>query len=109
MLAILLSFVTYTEKPVLSCHSKIDKTKVLKTGGSLMQAESIEECSMSNTFDMHYKPLLVLKTFFQPSFEWPLKTGFTVYLNALAGKHAWRDTECFELSSYNSLPISVIC
>ena len=26
-----------TVKPVLSSHSKIDKMKVLKTGGSLMQ------------------------------------------------------------------------
>ena len=26
-----------TVKPVLSCHSKIEKMKVLKTGGSLMQ------------------------------------------------------------------------
>ena len=34
-----------TLKPVLSGHSKIDKTKVLKTDGSLMQVESIAECS----------------------------------------------------------------
>ena len=27
----------YTVKPVLSSHSRIDKMKVLKTGGSLMQ------------------------------------------------------------------------
>ena len=32
-------------KPVLSGHSKIDKTKVLKTYGSLMQVENIAECS----------------------------------------------------------------
>ena len=36
---------TCTVKPVLSSHSKIDKTKVLKTGGSLVQVESIAECS----------------------------------------------------------------
>ena len=30
-------------KPVLSGHSKIDKTKVLKTNGSLMKVESIAE------------------------------------------------------------------
>ena len=35
----------YTVKPVLSGHSKIDKTKVLKTNGSLMKVESIAECS----------------------------------------------------------------
>ena len=33
-----------TVKPVLSGHSKIDKTKVLKTDGSLMQVESVAEC-----------------------------------------------------------------
>ena len=35
----------YTVKPVLSGHSKIDKTKVLKTNGSLMKVESISVCS----------------------------------------------------------------
>ena len=34
-----------TVKPVLSSHSKIDKTKVLMTNGSLMKVESIAECS----------------------------------------------------------------
>ena len=34
-----------TVKSVLSSHSKIDKTKVLKTNGSLMKVESIAECS----------------------------------------------------------------
>ena len=33
--------ISATVKPVLSCHSKIDKTKVLKTGGSSMQVEGI--------------------------------------------------------------------
>ena len=36
---------THTVKPVLSGHTKIDKTKVLKTNGSLMKFESIAECS----------------------------------------------------------------
>ena len=43
-------------KPVLSGHSKIDKTKILKTNGSLMKVESIAECSLvafCNTFDLH--------------------------------------------------------
>ena len=43
-------------KPVLSGHSKIDKTKVLKTNGGLMKAESIAECSLEafcNTFYLH--------------------------------------------------------
>ena len=46
----------YTVKPVFSGHSKIDKIKVLKTGGSLMQVKSIAECSLGafcNTFDLH--------------------------------------------------------
>ena len=34
-----------TVKPVLSGHSKIDKTKILVTNGSLMQVRSIAECS----------------------------------------------------------------
>ena len=45
-----------TVKPVLSGHSKIDKTKVLKTNGSLMKVENIAECSLGafcNTFDLH--------------------------------------------------------
>ena len=34
-----------TVKPVLSGHSKIGKTKILLTNGSLMKVESIVECS----------------------------------------------------------------
>ena len=37
---------TCTVKPVLSCHSKIYKTKLLMTSGSLMKVESIAECSL---------------------------------------------------------------
>ena len=47
---------SYTVKPVLSDYSKIDETKVIKIGGSLVQVESIAECStgaFSNTFDLH--------------------------------------------------------
>ena len=35
-----------TVKPVLSDHSKIGETKVLKTNGSLMKVESTAECSL---------------------------------------------------------------
>ena len=45
-----------TVKPVLNGHSKIDKTKVLKTYGSLMKVAGIAECSLgafSNTSDLH--------------------------------------------------------
>ena len=51
-----ISIIQTTVKPVLSGHSKIDKTKVFKTDGSLMQVESIAECSLGafcNTFDPH--------------------------------------------------------
>ena len=37
-----------TVKPVLSGHSKKDKTKILMTNGSLMKVESIAECSPWN-------------------------------------------------------------
>ena len=45
-----------TVKPVFSGHSKIAKTKVLKTNGSLMKVESIAECSLGafcDTCDLH--------------------------------------------------------
>ena len=45
-----------TVKSVLSGHSKLDKTKVLKTKGSLIKVKSIAECSFGafcNTFDLH--------------------------------------------------------
>ena len=53
------------EKPVLSGHSKIDKTENLMTNSCLMKVKSIAECSKSkvlqnapigafcNTFDLH--------------------------------------------------------
>ena len=43
-------------KPVLSGHSKIDKTKVLKANGSLMKVERIAQSSLGafcNIFDLH--------------------------------------------------------
>ena len=49
-------YIEYTVNPVLSDHSKIDKTKVLNTNGSLMKVESIAECSLGafcNTLDLH--------------------------------------------------------
>ena len=47
---------TFIVKTVVSSHSKIDKTNVLKTNGSIMMVESIAECSLGafcNTFDLH--------------------------------------------------------
>ena len=43
-------------KPVLSGHSKIGQTKVLKTDVSFMQVGRIAECSLGafcNTYDLH--------------------------------------------------------
>ena len=43
-------------KTCLKRSRKIDKTKALKTNGSLMKFESIAECSLGafcNTFDLH--------------------------------------------------------
>ena len=71
-----------TVKPVLSRHSKIDKTKILMTNGSLMQVKSIAECSPWSILqyiwpawsdNRSWKPFLV---FF---FELRLKAGFTVH------------------------------
>ena len=46
-----------TVKPVLSSHLRIDKTKVLKTYGSLMKVESnLQNAPLGafcNTFDLH--------------------------------------------------------
>ena len=39
------SIFSFTVKPALRGHSKIDKTKILMTNGSLMTVESISECS----------------------------------------------------------------
>ena len=42
----LLILVVHTLNPVLSDHTKIVKTKVLKTNGSLMKVKSNAECSL---------------------------------------------------------------
>ena len=39
------TFIESAVKPVLSGHSKIDKTMILMKNGSLMKVESIAECS----------------------------------------------------------------
>ena len=55
--------IIHTVKLALRGHSKIDKTKVLKTNGSLMKIKSIAECSLGafcNTFDL-YKAMTSLE------------------------------------------------
>ena len=52
----LLLDIVYFSKTGLKRSLKIDKTKVLKTNGSLIKVESIAECSLGascNTFDLH--------------------------------------------------------
>ena len=71
---------SFTIKPVLSSHSKIDKTKVLKTNGSLMGRKycrmlPFEHSAILLTCIKQYS---VLKTHFGLLFERPLKTGFTI-------------------------------
>ena len=53
---VIVGILTFTVKPALGGHSKIDKTKAVKTNGSLMKVESIAECSLGafcNTFNLH--------------------------------------------------------
>ena len=61
-------------KTCLKWSLKIDKTKVLKTNGSLMKVENIAECSLRafcNTVDLHYAIISLL-------FERSLKAAFAV-------------------------------
>ena len=78
------TFEICTVKPVLSGHSKKDKTKVLKTDGRSMQVESLAECSREHSARLFtcIKPYLVLKTILGLFFEWLLKTGITVTAGA---------------------------
>ena len=76
------SLMRYAVKPGLSGHSKIDKMKVLKKGGSLMQVESIVECSLlehSAILLTCIKQLPVLKTYFLSSFRVVAKDMFDCY------------------------------
>ena len=48
--------IDYTVKPVLSGHSKIDKTKILMTNGSLMKVKVLQNAPIGAfciTFDLH--------------------------------------------------------
>ena len=68
-----------TLKPVLSGHSKLDKTKVLETDVSLKHVKSIAECSKAfcNMFDLQLA-IIGHECQFLVFFERPFKTGFTV-------------------------------
>ena len=52
----LIDVICIYSKTCLKQPLKMDKTKVLKTNGSLMKVKSIAECSLGafcNTFDLH--------------------------------------------------------
>ena len=52
----LVGILTFTVKPVLSGHSKIDKTKILMTDDSLMKVERMQNAplrALYNAFDLH--------------------------------------------------------
>ena len=51
-------------KPVLSSHSEINKTKVLKPCGTLMQVKSSAECENSAILLICIKLVSVAKTYF---------------------------------------------
>ena len=101
-------------KPALSGHSKIDKTKILKTNDSLMKVESIAECSPWSILQ-YFWPALSDNWSWKPNFglffEWPLKTGFTVFdrwkdeherlRNQLLNKDRQMDEERSELMTAN--------
>ena len=111
-------------KQVLSHHSKIDKTKVLKPCGILMYVKSNAERSMGsfcNTIDLLSSPYLSLKTLWS-SFEWLLKTGFTVQRYSISkvqrggGRGRWGDVGkgiceqsiCYHVAAFMIL-FNVIC
>ena len=63
------NFKTYTVKPVLSNHSKIDKTKILMTNGSLIKVKSIAECSPWSILQ-YFWPALSDNWAWKPIFFW---------------------------------------
>ena len=76
---------------------KIDKTKILMVNGSLMNVESIAECSPWSILQ-YFWPALSDNRFKKIGllFEWLLKTGFTVhYLYEYEGvcKCCWYEYE----------------
>ena len=72
----------YTVKPVLRINSKRRPKIGFKTNYSLMQVKSIAECSNGSILQ-YFRPSLsyrVIKIFVLSIFEWPLKTGFTIFI-----------------------------
>ena len=72
---------------VLSSHSKRRPKLVFKTEFCLMQVKSIAEWEHSAILSTFIKLPFVIKVFLLSIFEWPLKTGFTVYLSIVIERH----------------------
>ena len=76
----------HTVKSVISGHSKIDKTHILMTDGSLMKVKSIAEYSPWSILQYFWPTLSnnqSWKPIFGLIFEWPLKTGYILSSVAL--------------------------
>ena len=58
-----------TVKPVVSGHSKIDKTRMLITNGTLMKVKSIAECSPWSILQ-YFWPALSDNSSWKPIFFW---------------------------------------
>ena len=103
-----------TVKPVLSGHSKIDKTKILMTNGSFMKVGSIAECShwgIHTQLPLEHSAILLICINLPLRdnqscllFAWRLKTGFTVVLTFLIAAYpvciccwsVWHSLFCFD-------------
>ena len=70
-------------KPVWNGHSKIVKTKILMTNGSLMRVESIAECSPWSILQYFWSALSDNWSwkFYRSLWERQFYTGFTVSVN----------------------------
>ena len=71
-------------KTCLKHHSKIYKTKVLRTNGSLMKVKSIAE-AFCNSFDLQQAIVGLRKPIFG-LFEWPFKTDNMFFVKKLRYK-----------------------
>ena len=72
--------ITRYSEPFLNGHSQKERKIVLKTNYYLMKVKSVAECILQ-----YFRPSLsypfVIKIFVLSMFEWPLKTGFTVFFD----------------------------
>ena len=88
-LSCLVEPVLSTVKPVYNCHSKINKTKVLMTTGSLMKIEIIDEWSILQYFWPALSDNWSWKPFFLSFLEWLFYTGLLYAWNYFSQK-TWK-------------------